>query len=96
MRCNKRTGMILVVVGLIVASIVAAARKNKEGGEPSAQPTMWDKMRQGMEEMPEDFPPRVMYDNVATTRTNTERILEILEEKTTTGQPTADTATADA
>lgn len=88
--------MMLVVVGLIVASIVAAARKKKEGGEPAAHPTMWDKMRQGMEEMPEDFPPRIMYDNVETTRTNTERILEILEEKGTTGQPAADTAMADA
>jgi len=41
---------------------------------------MWDKMRQHMEEMPEDFPPRVMFDNVATVRENTERILKILDE----------------
>lgn len=34
-----------------------------------------------MEEMPEDFPPRVMYDNVEAARANTERILEILDEK---------------
>jgi len=34
-----------------------------------------------MEEMPEDFPPRVMFDNVEATRSNTERILEVLGEK---------------
>ena len=40
---------------------------------------MWDKMRQHMEDMPEDFPPRVMFDNVVDTKENTERILEILD-----------------
>jgi hypothetical protein len=40
---------------------------------------MWDKMREGMEEMPEDFPPRVMFDNAEAARINTERILEKLE-----------------
>jgi hypothetical protein len=36
-------------------------------------------MKNAMEEMPEDFPPRVMFDNVATARENTDRILEILD-----------------
>lgn len=40
---------------------------------------MWEKMGHLMDEMPEDFPPRVMFDNLAVTRQNTERILEILE-----------------
>jgi len=40
---------------------------------------MWEKMGQFMDEMPEDFPPRIMFDNLAATRRNTERILEILE-----------------
>ena len=31
-----------------------------------------------MEEMPEDFPPRVMFDNVAATRANTDQILALL------------------
>jgi hypothetical protein len=30
--------------------------------------------------MPEDFPPVVMFNNVAAARENTERILELLEE----------------
>ncbi len=42
-----------------------------------------------MAEMPEDFPPRVMFDNVAATREQTTRILEILEEREAAKQPAA-------
>ena len=82
MNCNKRTCMSVAAIGLIVAALIAIGRKKK--GEPQQaekRATKWDKMRQRMEEMPEDFPPRVMYDNVETARANTERILEILHEK---------------
>ena len=97
MRCSKRTGMILVGLGLVLACLVAMARRQQRGGESTAErPTMWDKMRQGMEEMPEDFPPRVMYDNVEMARANTERILQILEEKGESGQATGNKARADA
>jgi len=82
MSCNKRTCMIVAGIGLVVALLAAMARKQQRDGDRGAErPTMWDKMRQGMEEMPEDFPPRIMYDNVETTRANTERILEILQDK---------------
>ena len=37
-------------------------------------------MQAGMDAMPEDFPPVVMFNNVAATRENSERILELLEE----------------
>ena len=40
---------------------------------------MWEKMREHMEGMPEDFPPRMMFENVEATRANSERILELLE-----------------
>jgi hypothetical protein len=40
---------------------------------------MFGKMQEAMEAMPEDFPPVVMFDNVAATRENSERILELLE-----------------
>lgn len=90
MRCNKRTCVAVAGVGLVMACVLAMARKRQEGGQRAAErPTMWDKMREGMEEMPEDFPPRVMYDNVETARANTERILEILDENGDKGQ-TAD------
>ena len=40
---------------------------------------MFEKMQAGMEAMPDDFPPVVMFNNVAATRENSERILELLE-----------------
>jgi hypothetical protein len=40
---------------------------------------MFEKMQAGMEAMPEDFPPVAMFNNVAATRENSERILELLE-----------------
>ena len=66
---------VLILLGVVVGAVVMAG-KRKSGEE---RPSMWDKMRQAMEDMPEDFPPRVMFDNVASTRENTERILEILD-----------------
>ena len=80
MRCNKRTGMIIAAIGIVAVCLLSFGRKRQRQSESMAErPTMWDKMRKGMEEMPEDFPPRVMYDNVEATRANTDRILEILE-----------------
>lgn len=68
--------LIIGAVG-VCAALAAIAASNKQPTGP--KPTMWDKMREGMESMPEDFPPRVMFDNIASTRENTERILEILD-----------------
>ena len=39
-----------------------------------------------MDEMPGDFPPRVMFNNLAATRENSERILAILEERQATAE----------
>ncbi len=81
--------MIGAAAGLAIAVAAAAAKKGNQ--EPG--PTIWEKLREGMEQMPEDFPPRVMYDNIEATKANTERILALLEagrspgdaEVTTTG-----------
>lgn len=51
------------------------------------RPDIWARMEQKMAEMPETFPPRVMFDNVAVIRKQTTRILELLEEET--GRPAA-------
>jgi hypothetical protein len=40
---------------------------------------MFQKMQKGMDAMPEDFPPVAMFNDVAATRENSERILELLE-----------------
>jgi hypothetical protein len=71
----KKVAVLMLVGGVACAAVMK--RKRQSAGP---QPSMWDKMREGMEAMPEDFPPRVMFDNVATVRENTERILKILEE----------------
>jgi hypothetical protein len=80
---NKKWLVVLVIgVGI---GLGAAARKcasmcsSSTGSAGSGKATKWDKMRARMEQMPEDFPPRVMFDNVQAARDNTERILEILE-----------------
>jgi hypothetical protein len=71
---NKKL-MIGAIAGFAVATgIVALTKRDTE-----PKPTMWDKMRKGMEEMPEDFPPRIMFDNLEATKANTERILTLLE-----------------
>ena len=74
-RCNMKKIAVLILIGVVVWAAVMRAKR--QSGEE--RPSMWDKMRQQMEDMPEDFPPRVMFDNVADTKENTERILEILD-----------------
>ncbi len=66
-----------VVVGIAVVAAVAKSRSASAGPKV----TMAERMRKCMEEMPEDFPPRVMFDNVQATRSNSERILDLLEEQ---------------
>lgn len=51
MRCNKKACMIVAGVGLVVACVVAMTRKHQQSD--AERPTMWDKMRKGIEEMPE-------------------------------------------
>ena len=70
---NKKL-IIGVGVGFLIAAGIAAAKKGSSGPSPD----MWAKMREKMEEMPEDFPPRVMFDNLEATRANTDEILSLL------------------
>lgn len=60
-----------------LAATVAAAKKSAQAG-PKHE--VWDKMRAKMEAMPDDFPPRVMFDNIEITKTNTDKILELLQQ----------------
>jgi hypothetical protein len=69
-------GVGIAVVARKCASMCWSRTEQPAGSEKS---TKWGKMRARMEQMPEDFPPRVMFDNVQAARRNTERILEILE-----------------
>jgi len=71
-----RTKWIIAAALGCATCVVLAFRKRQQGEE---RPQVWDKMRRLMDDMPEDFPPRIMFDNLAATRSNTERILAILE-----------------
>jgi len=82
----KKLAVIGLIIGIVGAAI-AMARKRQAAESPEERAerqekkrrAMFEKMQEGMESMPEDFPPVVMFDNVAATRENSERILELLE-----------------
>ena len=73
---DKRVAFAGVACCALATAVVVA----KRGVQSGPKPEMWDKMRARMEEMPEDFPPRVMYDNIEATRANTDKILELLQQ----------------
>ena len=75
-----------VVAGVIVVAAVAAAKNAQSGGSPEEREAkkaakreeMFAKMQANMEAMPDDFPPVVLFNNIAAIRETTERILELL------------------
>ena len=83
---NKKL-MIGLVAGLGVAAIAVAKK-----GPPAPPPAMWAKMREKMDEMPKDFPPRLIVDHVEATRANTEEILALLRDQGV-GRDDAETTT---
>ena len=75
-----KKSLTLIAIGIAVAGVVVAIRKGASmWGSETGRASMAQRMRQCMEHMPEDFPPRMMFDNAMKARENTERILEILE-----------------
>ena len=67
----------LLVGGAIVGLLMALRQKMAAADRTE----FFAKLQKKMEEMPEDFPPKVMFNNVAATRKNTERILELMEKE---------------
>ena len=59
------------------ATSVATRAVRMKTREP--KPTIWEKMTKGLEEMPEDFPPRIMFDNLEATKANTAKIHALIE-----------------
>lgn len=80
---NKRAvfgvGAALAVILLIKKAQSSEPPQAQETRRAAKRSEMFEKMRAGMEAMPEDFPPVVMFNNVAGIRENTDRILELLE-----------------
>lgn len=78
---------LLIVALVAVAAVTLIRLADRRRVEGKGRPTIWDKLATGMEEMPEDFPPRIMFDSVVATNKATQRILEILEKE---GMPSED------
>ncbi len=91
----------LVVVGVVAGVAVAANLLAKKRQQPESSDEvearkaakrreMFEKMQAGMAAMPDDFPPVVMFNNVAAIRENSDRIRELLEEDRSAGQMQGD------
>lgn len=79
---------LLVVGGIAGAAGGVVAMRLRAGGDPKE--AMAHRMREHIESMPAEFPPRMMLDNLAATRANTEEILRILGEERSPAAGTAD------
>jgi hypothetical protein len=83
---KKKLALFGIVMGAL--GVVVFLAKKREASVPAEKrellrkekrQAMFEKVQEGFEAMPEDFPPVVMYNNLDTVRENSERILEILE-----------------
>ena len=78
---SKKLVIGAVVGAAVVAGLVSAAKSQSE-----PKPSMWEKMRDAMDEMPEDFPPRVMFENIEAIKANTDEMLALLRQQGATGE----------
>ena len=93
----KKLAVVGVVAGVAVAvNLLAKKRQQPQSSEEvearkaAKRREMFEKMQAGMDAMPDDFPPVVMFNNVAATRQNSDRILELLEEGRSAGEKPSD------
>jgi len=83
-------GAVLAVILVVTKSQQSKSSQDKEGRKSEKRREMFDKMAAGMDAMPDDFPPVVMFNNAAAARENSERILELLEkERSGAAEPVA-------
>ena len=75
-----------VIGGAVVAAVLVAKKsqptgsaEEREANRVEKRREMFAKMQAGMDAMPDDFPPVVMFNTVAAIRENSDRILELLE-----------------
>jgi hypothetical protein len=77
----RRALLIIVpLAGLIAIGAIARKKARSCDEEGRERPDIWARMEKKMAQMPETFPPRVMFDNIAAIREQTTRILELLDE----------------
>lgn len=90
----KRCLAVVAVGGGVLVLVLVVKRRTAGSAAGSTEPgaTVWDKMEQAMAGMPETFPPRVMFDNIAAIRQDTARIIDMLEPRPTQPLEEADDA----
>jgi hypothetical protein len=83
----KRIAVLGLVAGAVLAAVILAKKsqssmssQEREERQTEKRRAMFQKMQAGMEAMPDDFPPVIMFKNVEAIRENSERIRELLEE----------------
>ena len=74
-------GAVLAVILVVTKSQQSKSSQDNEGRKSEKRREMFDKLTAGMDAMPDDFPPVVMFNNAAAARENSERILELLEKE---------------
>ncbi len=82
----KKSAVFGVASGAALAALLLAKKaqssespQEREARRAEKRREIFEKMQAHMESMPEDFPPVVMFNNVAAIREDTDRILELLE-----------------
>jgi len=78
-KCQPKKCLVVIAVVGGLMGLALAAKRSRSGDTGTGGATMWDKMEEKMAAMPETFPPRIMFDNIAAIREDTTRILEILQ-----------------
>lgn len=87
------SGAALAVILLTKKAQSSQSPQEREARRAEKRREMFEKMRAHIESMPEDFPPLVMFNNVAAIRENTDRILELLEtDRSRAEEPDASTS----
>ncbi len=72
-----------IIIGAVAgaAAIAAISAARSKPAAPAPKPSVWEKMRAGMEDMPKDFPLRVMLDSIEAIRVNSDRTVALLEQR---------------
>jgi hypothetical protein len=83
LRMDKKVLIGVVAGGVLIGCVVAQRRRSGStpGASHQTRGLMEDRMRRRMDRMPEDFPPRIVRDYVPAIKADTERILDLLSER---------------